>query len=286
MAVPDNALLPPPPSMFEERSPTANATYDDAARAHAWCRQTPLWRPQRLPPQTLHRIKTSDIHLTAPPGPPTKQKNIHILHPSKGTTRIKTTPNCPDTLFLSDLPLYTPLLTTSSPPQPQTIYYELKILSLTPPNRRTGDPTAGIALGFAAPPYPPWRLPGWHRGSLAVHGDDGRRYTDNSFGGQDFTSPFKTGDTVGIGMTISPAPPSNPNPNPNVQGAIRAVKVFFTRNGRRDGGWDVHEERDREADAGDVRGLEGWHDLCAAVGVFGGAEFEVRMGREGWAFKA
>jgi len=39
-------------------------------------------------------------------------------------------------------------------------------------------------------------MPGWQRGSLAVHGDDGRKYINDSWGGKDFTSSFKEGETL------------------------------------------------------------------------------------------
>ena len=265
LAVPDNALLPPPPTIREERSPTANASWDDAARAHEWCRQHPLWTPRRHNQQTLSRIVNGDIRLTAPPN----TKHIHLTQPGLGKTRIRTSPKCTDTVFLSEIPLY-----TATNQCPRTIYYELRILSMG--NHRNSGADAGIAIGFLAPPYPSWRLPGWHRASLAVHGDDGRRYIDNSFGGQDFTSSFRRNDVVGLGMTFTP---------PTYAGAKNGCEVFFTRNGKREGGWNLHEERDREQYDGVVFGLEGEHDLLAAVGCFGGVEVEVRMRREEWMFK-
>ncbi|KAI6849727.1 hypothetical protein KC332_g953 [Hortaea werneckii] len=279
MAVPDSSFLPPPPSMFEERSPTANATYSDAARAHAWCRRNPLWRPQRLPQQTLHRIQTGDIRLTVPPGTNT----LHLYQPGPGRTSIRSNSKCADTILLSDIPIYSP---SQSLPQkaPHTVYFELKVSSMGAIDPRSGESDAGIAIGLLAPPYPSWRLPGWHRGSLGVHGDDGRRYVDNSYGGRDFTSAFRKGDVVGIGLKIFPLPPHQQGK----QSVKRTVEVFFTRNGKLDGtgkGWNLHEERDQEEDTGDVRGLEGNHDILAAVGVFGKVELEVRCRREDWAFK-
>merc|ERR1712072_1606295 len=137
------------------------------------------------------------------------------------------------------------------------------------------------------PPDPSWRLPGWHRGSLGVHGDDGRRYVDNSYGGRDFTSAFRKGDVVGLGLRIFPLPPQTQRQGAK-GGVKRTVEVFFTLNGKLDGtgkGWNLHEERDQEEDTGDVRGLEGDHDILAAVGVFGKVELEVRCRREDWAFK-
>jgi hypothetical protein len=63
------------------------------------------------------------------------------------------------------------------------------------------------------------------------------------------------------------------------------AEVFFTRNGKREGGWDLHEEKDRDVEEGNVNGLEGEHDLLAAVGVFGSVEFECVFRREEWMFK-
>ena len=268
LAVPDNALLPPPPSIREERSPTANASWDDAANGHAWCRQNPLWTPRHHNQQILSRIANGDVNLTAPPN----TKNVQLSPTGLGKARVRTSPKCTDTIFLSDIPLY-----SATTGRPRTIYYEIRVNSMGGHgSARNEEADAGIAIGFLAPPYPAWRLPGWHRASLAVHGDDGRRYVDNSFGGQDFTSMFRMNDVVGIGMTFSP---------PSFAGQKNRVEIFFTRNGKREDGWDLHEERDQEQDDGNVFGLEGGHDLLAAVGCFGGVDFETRFRREEWMFK-
>lgn len=109
-----------------------------------------------------------------------------------------------------------------------------------------------------------------------MHGDDGRRYVDNSFGGQDFTSAFRKNDVVGIGMTFTAA---------GYAGGKIGCEIFFTRNGKKEGGWDLHEERDRDVEEGDVTGLEGRHDLLAAVGCFGGVEFEAILDPAAWKYK-
>ena len=138
-----------------------------------------------------------------------------------------------------------------------------------------------MAIGYAAMPYPTWRMPGWERGSLAVHGDDGRRYVNDTWGGKDFVSPFQAGDTVGIGMTFSipEAPPEYDAPPPT--SSSFKVDVFFTRNGEREGGWDLHEELDASNDLG-VDGLDGAYDLYGAIGIFGGVEFETRFKERDW----
>ncbi|TKA78323.1 hypothetical protein B0A55_03620 [Friedmanniomyces simplex] len=269
LAIPDNALLPPPPSLKDAKSPTANATFSDAARAHAWCRQNPLWPAQPHPPQTLQRIRNGHITLTQPPN---TRNDIHLTTTSLGGAHVRTSASCGDTIFLSDLPLYTALAT---PAPKTTIYFELKVLHMGPLDHH-GEATAGIAIGFLAPPYPAWRLPGWERASVGVHGDDGRRYADDSYGGQEFTAAFRVGEVVGIGMTVSPS---------RFVGGRAGVEVFFTRDGRKEGGWDLHEERDSEQKGGDLGGLEGGRDVLAAVGCFGAVEFEARFRREEWLFR-
>lgn len=267
LAVSDSSFLPPPPSIRDERSPGANATWDDAAKSHAWCRTTPLWPAQPQNSTTLERIQAGDIYLTSPPASHTNIRNIQLTRLAAGNTHVRTSPKCTDTIFLSDIPVYPAL----SPSKPSTIYYELHITVMG-----TSTEEAGIAVGFLAPPYPSWRLPGWHRASIGIHGDDGRRFIDDSYGGVDFVSPFRAGDVVGIGMAFSP---------PTYQGGRLGVRCFFTRNGTEEGGWDLHEEVDSAADVGDVEGLEGGRDVLAAVGCFGGCEFEAVMGVGAWKFR-
>ena len=74
-----------------------------------------------------------------------------------------------------------------------------------------GEEGSGVAVGYCAKPYPPWRLPGWHRASVGVHGDDGRRFVNDSWGGKDFTGAFRVGERVGIGMQFKgPGPGERP----------------------------------------------------------------------------
>ncbi|OQO01976.1 hypothetical protein B0A48_12449 [Cryoendolithus antarcticus] len=271
MAVPDNALLPPPPSFKQDTSPTANADYDDATRGHTWIRNNPLWQPRQHDQQTLTRISYGDVRLTTPPN----TKNVSLECRRPGQTHIRTTSKCTDTIFLSDIPVYAalsdnPLMTERA----KTVYFEIQVLAMGSNTPGSGD--AGIAIGFVAPPYPSWRLPGWHRASLGVHGDDGRRYVDDSYGGKDFTHAFRRGDVVGIGMHYQ---------IPHQAGGKSRCEVFYTRNGKREGSWDLHEERDRDQEEGDVTGLEGENDLLAAVGCFGGVQFEARFRKEEWKFR-
>ena len=208
-------------------------------------------------------------------GPP--QFTGSISQQSSGTSQIQSRPNSDDSILLSSLPLYAashddPRRTGRS----ETIYFEIKVQKMGGQGHSySSEADAGIAIGFAAPPYPLWRLPGWQRASLGVHGDDGRRYVDDDGGGKDFTTAFERGDVVGIGMILSA---------PAVQGQRMGVEVFFTRNGKKEGGWNLFEERDAES-SGSVDGLDGSRDLLAAVGFFGHVQFEARFRRDEWLYR-
>lgn len=117
-----------------------------------------------------------------------------------------------------------------------------------------------------------------------MHGDDGRKYINDSFGGKDFTSPFKEGQRIGIGMTFSVS--DSPPEYGAAQGDNNSMKVevFLTRDGRRDAQWDLHEQLDATDDGG-VDGLEGQYDLFGAIGVFGGVEFEAFFDNQDWLWK-
>jgi hypothetical protein len=163
------------------------------------------------------------------------------------------------------------------------IYFEvkLKVLRAGP---GSGEGESGFSIGFVAQPYPSWRSPGWERGSLGVCSDDGCRFVNDSWGGRDFTTPFQVGETVGLGMVFS-APKGIRSSSSDKKEMSRKcdVEIFFTRNGRRAGGWDLHEEMD--ADSGGIEGLEGDFDLYAAIGLFGGIEFESCFDPAGWLWK-
>ena len=322
--IPDTALLPPPPSIGYDASPTANASSDEGEYAYNWCRERPLWEPQQLTPEKAAAVSRGEITLVKPVEFSGEVKP-EIGRP--GTWRCRSNIKCRDSSLQAFPPLYSaladsPLNTGKS----KTVYFELHVFGIADkgttkqqpvPNLAPGPSTkdttsqqkksrwgfgkrnkdvpvpvpqqpptflninnqdateAGIALGFFAPPYPAWRLPGWQRGSLGVHGDDGHRYVNDPFGGLDFTDAFNVGDTLGIGITYSI--PSGTPPY-GLEG-----QVFFTRNGKKEGGWDIHEQLDEKIEDG-VKGLEGDYDIFAAVGVFGPADFEIRFSPEQWLF--
>lgn len=276
-AVPDTSLLPPPPSLGNQRSSANNATEQQAEQGEAWCQANPLTSPISLPTEALTAIQRGEIGVMKPRS---YQGSLDPLRP--GVWVGKTRASCPDSCISSSLPLYSvdahsPLLTEIS----KTIYYEVRI---DKKNRRE----VSLAMGFGAPPYPTFRLPGWHRGCLAVHGDDGSKYINDRWGGKDFTSVFQPGETLGIGMTFSrrdlDAPPAYlDGPAKTTATTPINVEIFFTRDGRKTGGWNLHEEGDAEEDL-PVTGLEGLNDLFATIGVFDSVQFELVFNEGEWMY--
>ena len=271
--IPDTALLPPPPVIHHEVSPTANASETQARQAHEWCHRNPLAPPQNLSPAAQQARRQCQFLINRP------REFTGNIFPNRtpGTYRIKAAERCADCILVMALPMYAANLESPSRTRvPKTIYFEVRVERMGT-GRSGGE--AGIALGFVALPYPTWRLPGWERGSLGVHGDDGRRYMNDTYGGKDFTESFRNGETVGIGIRfgISESPPQYGSGQVQLNG-----EVFFTRNGQKVGGWDIHEERDQDDETGDAQGLEGFHDLYASLGMFGGSDFQIILNPAEW----
>lgn len=265
VAVPDTSLFPPPPDVFSKHifSPGANATEAEADAGDEWCEQYPLVAPTVLDDAGKGALHFNNIRLMEPVGFTGKLNWVDTGH-----WQIETPKDSPDRCLISYPPLY--LVTEHDPNRlgrPKTIYYEVKVISYPP------DKYAGIALGFTALPYPSFRLPGWQRGSLAIHGDDGHKYVNDINGGKDFTEPFRAGETYGLGMTLRAH-----------TGGNVLVDIFFTRNGVLTGGWNLHEERD--ADDPPLDGLEGFHDLCASIGTYDTSCFEVIFEPTKWMYQA
>jgi SPRY domain len=228
-----------------------------------------LYSPSKPNPALYDAVQNGDISLQKP-----QEFKGDLTQWGQGQWRAETKSSCTDCIILGTLPLYfaaedSPLMTERS----KTIYFEVRVGAM---GGNRGGQEAGIAIGFCAKPYPSWRLPGWQRASLGVHGDDGRRFVNDPDGGLGFTRPFKPGETVGIGVTFSIPPDAD------THGKAHA-EVFLTRDGKRDEGWQVNEERDRESDS--VLGLEGELDLYAAMGMFGAVEFEVKFAPAGWLYQ-
>lgn len=124
----------------------------------------------------------------------------------------------------------------------EVYYWEIKMFDL--------PETTTVSVGLATKPYPPFRLPGYSRFSVAYHstGDKSYNYpfTSTSFGPR-----LKEGDVLGIGYRP------------------RTGTVFFTRNGR------------KMEDA--FIGLTKWN-LFPTVGADGPCSVHVNLGQAGFVF--
>jgi hypothetical protein len=284
---------PPPPGFSHDYSSGANATASEADNAAHWCRAYPLTAPFPLAPHLLRIIHSHQHTLLTPPR---FKGSVSLVNASTSSWRVESYRGCKDTLIQTTIPAYatlsdSPLVTE----RPRTIYFEIRILRLGASTSSTGpghahrltsmfsralhaaDEECGVAIGFFAPPYPPFRLPGWQRGSVAIHSDDGRRYVSNPEGGVDCTTPFKVGETIGVGISFNMA----------AYIAGRAPKlevdVVVTKDGRRIGGWNL--ERQGDAAVEKLEGLRGEMDLFPAIGVFGETEIEVNFGETTWLYR-
>lgn len=272
-AVPDTSLFPPPPAIFSGfyQSPTSNATEDEAEAGEAWCASYPLTAPLQLDDASKGALHFHNIRLMEPVG-----FNGRLTWLEQGRWYGETAVGSPDRCIISYPPLYA--VQQHSPATtgvPRTVYYEVKLLP--------DSPGTFLGLGFTALPYPSFRMPGWHRGSLAVHGDDGHKYINDRWGGKAFTAPFQRGETYGIGMTVKPSPFHDDGEGGD-GGGRPLVDVFFTRNGDLVDGWNIHEETDAEEDL-PVTGLEGFHDLYASIGTYDGVKFETLFEPSKWLYR-
>ncbi|POS88062.1 SPRY domain-containing protein [Erysiphe pulchra] len=128
------------------------------------------------------------------------------------------------------------------PKQNEVYYWESKIYDKP-------DSTL-ISIGVATKPYPLFRLPGWHKYSVAYLSTGHRRY-NQPFNGPSYGPQFVQGDVVGVGYRP------------------RTGTIFFTRNGKRLD--DV------------VHGLKS-QNLFPAVGANGPCSVHVNFGQSGFVF--
>lgn len=230
--------------------------------------------PHQPSQQQYGSVQNGDIRIVKP-----REYTGDLFMVGTGAWKASSRAGSNDSCLLTSFPLYFACADSPSLTEvPKTIYFEIRV-GLLGRGRRNEE--CSIALGYTGLPYPTWRMPGWQRGSLAVHGDDGRKYINDNCGGKDFTSPFKEGETIGLGMTFS-LPDSPPKYGPSrAIGSGLEVEIFLTRNGQSVDKWNLHEQLDASTDL-DIDGLDGQYDLYGAIGVFGGAEFDIFFNSKDW----
>ncbi|RPB13677.1 hypothetical protein P167DRAFT_469817, partial [Morchella conica CCBAS932] len=239
--------LPPPPSISHEISPAFNSTRALSDAGHRFTTLNPLFPPERFPYALLSSIPTHPAPLSLSPPPRHFRGSISavnggVLVEANGTE---------DACLTSAAPLFAAGYHHPANTRRGRVFgYEVMVLGLP-------SEAALVAVGFAAKPYPAFRLPGWHRGSLGVHSDDGRRYCNDDHGGKDFGPPFRAGERIGISMRFP------------IDTGGRGIEIFVTRDGKPAGGWRLYEEMDSQRGKDPTEGLDGSRDIYAAIGVWG-----------------
>ncbi|KAL2074729.1 hypothetical protein VTL71DRAFT_8508 [Oculimacula yallundae] len=128
------------------------------------------------------------------------------------------------------------------PKQNEVYYWESKIYDK--------PESTLISIGVATKPYPLFRLPGWHKYSVAYTSTGHRRY-NQPFSGPTYGPQFVQGDVIGVGYRP------------------RTGTIFFTRNGKK---------------LEDVaHGLKS-QNLFPAVGANGPCSVHVNFGQSGFVF--
>lgn len=144
--VEDTALLPPPPSISYDFSRTTNASYDDAAGAHAWTSANPLWPARDL---NSHERDALSIGFASLIRPSQLAGDVICNKQQPGKWLVRSKASCKDACLLSNVPMYSPQYVKSG----DITYFEINIIKM--------GKDAAVALGYVAPPYPTWRQPGW-----------------------------------------------------------------------------------------------------------------------------
>jgi hypothetical protein len=170
------------------------------------------------------------------------------------------------TSFTTTKPLYaaiwdSPLTTNSA----KTIYFEAEVMA-------DYVPKVGISLGFAAYLYPLNCLPGHRWGSVGVHGIDGKLYKGCRENDQEITTPFTSGDTVGIGMHFALS----------TLGSSIDATVFVTRNKVLLGSWPLGE-LDGSSNP-ELAGLMGDHDIFPVIATIDEEYLEVKFKKDEWQY--
>lgn len=192
--------------------------------------------------------------------------------------RVETKARSPESCFTTTRPLYSfrlhsPLVTG----RPITLYFEGEIRA------GNSEDSVCLALGFVAGRNRASLMPRFEHGSIGINYRDGGLYVNKKLIA---TMVFKPGQQVGIGMTFSKSDYNAQqvavaSPSTASSSSINA-EVFLTRDEKKVGCWNLGELRGEGGLPFD--GLEGNHDLYAAVGTFKEVNVDVLFDKRDWRY--
>lgn len=152
-AVPDTSGFPPPPDIFSgwDYSPATNASEDQAEAGEAWCRRYPLSPPLDLSRPETVGLRNAGIvpRLMTPPAGLFNNCSLR-QSANSGSWALRTDKRNGDCCIVGYPHAY--LVQRDSPlatGRAATVYFEVYVRDL--------GRDAGLALGFAALPYPVFR---------------------------------------------------------------------------------------------------------------------------------
>ncbi|KAF5116807.1 hypothetical protein DV454_001491 [Geotrichum candidum] len=269
----------PPPGLLPSYERRQNSAYDpffsyppdaEGGWGDYFTSLYPLYPPRLIRLDEKLMLQHNNLQLVMPPS---MQFAYNTTDRFKGFARsynfrclsVHSDKNSPDTTFVSSLPLFSPYMRIEGGPHGSgELYFEVTALR--------DSRTAFIAIGFTCLPYPRFRFPGRHRGSVAVY-NDGRLNVNDPRGSKPFVMPFMKNQTVGLGINLN------------------RMIVFFTRNGQLENEWSLKSDHKEVMNYGGrgvdpehqycvsaIEGFDGAHDIYPAVGISGEAALKVNFG--------
>lgn len=101
------------------------------------------------------------------------------------------------------------------------------------------------------------------------------------------TAAFEPGQRLGVGLNYAISngiQQSEDNGISTDSPPSIDIEVFITRDGKKIGGWKLCDQL-KESEGLLFEGLEGRHDLYAAVGTFGEANVDILFKKRNWLFE-
>jgi hypothetical protein len=144
-----------------------------------------------------------------------------------------------------------------------------------------------LMLGFVAGGDRVLKMPGHERWSIGVQCFDGRLYLNGSVADIVTTRGFKPGQRIGIGLTFAVGDNEGRQTPDTVGTGVTSsstiAEVFVTSDGEKIWSRGMRELLERHEGLSD-QGLEGRHDLYAAVGTKGEASVDVLLEKKHWRY--